>query len=236
MCSQLLCVSNLHGRLDLHALTCSLVRLDLTLRHTYAGLERLDCSTCATLTRLDWPIYALTAPNSHLVLDSPSGEMVQVFLLVGRMREPGRDAWGRRVQEVERAEGTEIMWREGKNVTVHEVRKKKRARGGRGGRTVLRTVPCRSFFNFFATTSASPTDARPGPGPTDRPNHAATGRTGRSRSRSLEPAAEAVSTDDLPHDDGSDPHQRLFDDFEVKPSPLVFSVIAPPLPTLSPYS
>jgi len=50
---------------------------------------------------------------------------------------------------LESADGTEIQWKSGKNLTVKVVKKKQRHKGGRGTRTVTKQEPCESFFNFF---------------------------------------------------------------------------------------
>ena len=51
---------------------------------------------------------------------------------------------------LERAEGTEIQWKSGKNLTV-KIMKKKPKKGGRGsGKPLTKTEPCESFFNFFS--------------------------------------------------------------------------------------
>lgn len=49
----------------------------------------------------------------------------------------------------ENAEGTQIQWLPGKNLTVKMVTKKQRHKSGRGTRTVTRPEPVDSFFNFF---------------------------------------------------------------------------------------
>jgi len=54
---------------------------------------------------------------------------------------------------LEKAEGTEIQWAEGKNVTVKIKKKKQRNKNGKGTRTVTKVEPCESFFNFFAPPS-----------------------------------------------------------------------------------
>ena len=51
-------------------------------------------------------------------------------------------------------EGSEIHWKESKNLTVTEVKKKQKARSGKNKgqvRTIVNTVPKASFFNFFST-------------------------------------------------------------------------------------
>jgi len=50
---------------------------------------------------------------------------------------------------LESADGTEVQWKAGKNLTVKTVKKKQRHKGGRGTRTVTKQEPCESFFNFF---------------------------------------------------------------------------------------
>lgn len=51
---------------------------------------------------------------------------------------------------LEKAEGTEIDWHQGKNVTVKIMKKKQRNKNGKGTRVVTKTEPCESFFNFFS--------------------------------------------------------------------------------------
>jgi len=49
--------------------------------------------------------------------------------------------------------GTEIKWKEGKDLTVAEIKKKQKAKSGKNKgqvRTVTRKEPKRSFFNFFS--------------------------------------------------------------------------------------
>ncbi|KAL3901428.1 MAG: hypothetical protein SGCHY_000616 [Lobulomycetales sp.] len=50
----------------------------------------------------------------------------------------------------DKAVGTEIQWKEGKNLTSKVEIKKQRHKSGQKTRTVKRTVPCESFFNFFS--------------------------------------------------------------------------------------
>eukprot|EP00241_Pyramimonas_parkeae_P005056 CAMPEP_0114253202 /NCGR_PEP_ID=MMETSP0058-20121206/16259_1 /TAXON_ID=36894 /ORGANISM="Pyramimonas parkeae, CCMP726" /LENGTH=381 /DNA_ID=CAMNT_0001367217 /DNA_START=72 /DNA_END=1217 /DNA_ORIENTATION=+ len=50
---------------------------------------------------------------------------------------------------LERAEGTEINWKAGKNVTV-KVMKKKPKKGGKNAKPITKTEQCESFFNFFS--------------------------------------------------------------------------------------
>jgi nucleosome assembly protein 1-like 1 len=52
-------------------------------------------------------------------------------------------------QNLIKAEGTEIQWQAGKNLTQKMVTKKQRHKSGKGTRTVTRAEPCDSFFNFF---------------------------------------------------------------------------------------
>jgi nucleosome assembly protein 1-like 1 len=49
----------------------------------------------------------------------------------------------------DRAEGCEINWKEGKDLTVTVETKKQRHKGTNKTRVVKRTVPAESFFNFF---------------------------------------------------------------------------------------
>lgn len=49
------------------------------------------------------------------------------------------------------SEGTEIQWKEGKNLTVKTTIKKQRHKGGNRVRKVKKEVPQDSFFNFFKT-------------------------------------------------------------------------------------
>lgn len=51
---------------------------------------------------------------------------------------------------LDRAEGSQIDWKEGQNLTVKTVRKRQKHRGGKNVRTVTKQVPCDSFFNFFS--------------------------------------------------------------------------------------
>ncbi|KAL1921135.1 uncharacterized protein VTP21DRAFT_10851 [Calcarisporiella thermophila] len=50
----------------------------------------------------------------------------------------------------ERAEGTEISWKEGQDITVERKTKKQRHKATGEMRTVEQVVPAESFFNFFA--------------------------------------------------------------------------------------
>lgn len=50
---------------------------------------------------------------------------------------------------IEKCEGTEIQWKEGKDVTKKKIKKKNKKKGKTT--TVTKTVDCESFFNFFKT-------------------------------------------------------------------------------------
>lgn len=50
---------------------------------------------------------------------------------------------------LENAEGTEINWKSGKNLTV-KILKRKPAKGSRNAKPITKTEPCESFFNFFS--------------------------------------------------------------------------------------
>jgi len=50
---------------------------------------------------------------------------------------------------LEHAEGTEIKWKQGKNLTV-KIMKKKAKKGKAAGKTLTKSEPCESFFNFFS--------------------------------------------------------------------------------------
>lgn len=50
---------------------------------------------------------------------------------------------------LERAEGSDIEWKAGKNVTV-KVLKKKPKKGGKNAKPITKTEQCESFFNFFS--------------------------------------------------------------------------------------
>jgi len=61
---------------------------------------------------------------------------------------------------LESAEGTEIQWKPGKNLTVKTVKKKQRHKGGgRSTRTVTKQEPCPSFYNFFKPPQVSEKDS-----------------------------------------------------------------------------
>jgi nucleosome assembly protein 1-like 1 len=50
---------------------------------------------------------------------------------------------------LDKAEGCEIAWKSGKNLTVTMTKKKVKGKGGRSGRQVMKEEPCDSFFKFF---------------------------------------------------------------------------------------
>lgn len=50
---------------------------------------------------------------------------------------------------IEKCEGTEIQWKEGKDPTKKKIKKKSKKKGKTT--TVTKTVDCESFFNFFKT-------------------------------------------------------------------------------------
>ncbi len=52
---------------------------------------------------------------------------------------------------IEKCEGTEIEWKEGKDVTKKKIKKKQKAKKGQPGKTITKTVEQESFFNFFKT-------------------------------------------------------------------------------------
>lgn len=52
---------------------------------------------------------------------------------------------------IEKCEGTEIDWKEGKNVTQKKIKKKQKPKKGQPGKTITKTVEQESFFNFFKT-------------------------------------------------------------------------------------
>ncbi|ORX99331.1 nucleosome assembly protein [Basidiobolus meristosporus CBS 931.73] len=54
----------------------------------------------------------------------------------------------------ERSEGTEIAWKEGKDLSVTVETKKQRHKATNKTRVVKRTVPAETFFNFFNTVNA----------------------------------------------------------------------------------
>lgn len=52
---------------------------------------------------------------------------------------------------IEKCEGTQIQWKEGKNVTEKKVKKKSKNKKTNQSKTVTKTVEQESFFNFFKT-------------------------------------------------------------------------------------
>ena len=50
---------------------------------------------------------------------------------------------------LEKSEGSDILWKPGKNVTVKVMRKKNK-KGARGGKGATKIEKCESFFNFFS--------------------------------------------------------------------------------------
>ena len=50
---------------------------------------------------------------------------------------------------IEKCEGTEIAWKDGKDVTVKKIKKKSKKKGQ--NKTITKTVQQESFFNFFKT-------------------------------------------------------------------------------------
>lgn len=52
---------------------------------------------------------------------------------------------------IEKCEGTEIEWKDGKDVTKKKIKKKQKAKKGQPGKTITKTVDQESFFNFFKT-------------------------------------------------------------------------------------
>eukprot|EP00824_Muranothrix_gubernata_P026411 TRINITY_DN925_c0_g1_i2.p1 TRINITY_DN925_c0_g1~~TRINITY_DN925_c0_g1_i2.p1 ORF type:complete len:454 (-),score=143.83 TRINITY_DN925_c0_g1_i2:47-1387(-) len=60
---------------------------------------------------------------------------------------------------LERAEGTKIDWKPGKNLTVKLLKKKQRGKGSKHTRTVTKEEPCDSFFNFFYPPEVPDDDA-----------------------------------------------------------------------------
>jgi len=60
-------------------------------------------------------------------------------------------------QEFEKSEGTEIKWKEGKDITKKTVTKKQKNKKTGKTRSITKTVDADSFFNFFKTIT--PKDA-----------------------------------------------------------------------------
>ena len=52
---------------------------------------------------------------------------------------------------IEKCEGTEISWKDGKDVTKKKIKKKSKNKKAGGSKTVTKTVEQESFFNFFKT-------------------------------------------------------------------------------------
>ena len=52
---------------------------------------------------------------------------------------------------IEKCEGTEIEWKDGKDVTKKKIKKKQKAKKGKPGQTITKVVEQESFFNFFKT-------------------------------------------------------------------------------------
>lgn len=52
---------------------------------------------------------------------------------------------------IEKCEGTEIDWIDGKDVTKKKIKKKQKAKKGQPGKTITKVVEQESFFNFFKT-------------------------------------------------------------------------------------
>ena len=57
-------------------------------------------------------------------------------------------------EEVERTEGTEIQWKEGKDVTKKKIKKKQKHKKTNETRTIVKTVEADSFFNLFTSRKA----------------------------------------------------------------------------------
>lgn len=51
---------------------------------------------------------------------------------------------------IEKCEGTEIAWKDGKDVTKKKIKKKSKKKGGQN-KAVTKVVEQESFFNFFKT-------------------------------------------------------------------------------------
>jgi nucleosome assembly protein 1-like 1 len=60
---------------------------------------------------------------------------------------------------IEKCEGTQIQWKEGKNVTEKKVKKKSKNKKTNQSKTVTKTVEQESFFNFFKTVEMPAEDA-----------------------------------------------------------------------------
>lgn len=51
---------------------------------------------------------------------------------------------------IEKCEGSEIKWAEGRDPTKKKVKKKQNNKKTKEKRTITKIVPCESFFNFFS--------------------------------------------------------------------------------------
>jgi nucleosome assembly protein 1-like 1 len=56
--------------------------------------------------------------------------------------------------EVTKIEGTVIDWKDGKDVTKKKVKKKQKNKKTGETRTIIKSVTCDSFFNFFESKEA----------------------------------------------------------------------------------
>ena len=52
---------------------------------------------------------------------------------------------------IEKCEGTEIEWKDGKDVTKKKIKKKQKSKKNQASRTITKVVEQESFFNFFKT-------------------------------------------------------------------------------------
>ena len=78
------------------------------------------------------------APNEHIENDVLSTRFVMID-----------------ENEVERIEGTDIKWKEGKDITKKTVTKKQKNKKTGKTRTINKTVDADSFFNFFKTVDGA---------------------------------------------------------------------------------
>ena len=62
-------------------------------------------------------------------------------------------------EDVEKIEGTEITWKEGKDVTKKKIKKKQKNKKTNETRTIVKTVEAESFFNVFQNRSAPSEEA-----------------------------------------------------------------------------
>lgn len=53
---------------------------------------------------------------------------------------------------IEKCEGTDILWKEGRDVTKKKIKKKQKSKN-KGNKTITKTVDQESFFNFFKTVN-----------------------------------------------------------------------------------